>query len=196
MSLRSLTASSQVTCPVPLPPSSVACLESLLLRELRGVEASAQRLGVSVGTSRGCTDAESLRLASSFQQLLQPPLRHHCEYHASAVNARPSPCWPVSGEVCVPLGALQSVGSGGGLALPGLLRQRTGAEGGSSRAGAARGSAARAAAGDEDMGASAQAGGGGSGGAGSAGSAAIVLPPAKRSRARQGGPAAGFDQEE
>ena len=120
-SLRSLTQSSQITCPVALPASSVACLEGILERELRSVEASAQRLGASLGVARGSLDAESLRLACHFQQLLQPPLRHHCEYHASIVNSRKAQ-WPTSGKVVIPVSALRSVGPAA-LALPGLSRE-------------------------------------------------------------------------
>jgi hypothetical protein len=176
-SLAQLTASSQITCPVPLPASAVACLEGLLARELRGVEAAALRLG------RGTADAHALRLACSFQQLLQPPLRQHCEYHASAVNARGAAVWPVSGEVCVPVAALQSVGAGG-LALPGLARARAAAGGGAGRGDAAEASAPALAL---------QAGAGEGAGGAAGGGRAMALPTAKRARAQQAGAPLGFE---
>ena len=175
--LSSLVASSQATSPAPLSPAAAACLEALLARELRGLEAAAQRLGAAgLQTARGASDGDALRLACSFQQLLQPPLRHHCEYHATLVNSRPAQ-WPVSGEVCVPVAAALVLGVGGGggggggsgLAMPGLARAPAG----------------RAAAVDDA---------GGAGGAAGAADFSSLHAGAKRARV-QHGPPPGFDDE-
>ena len=107
-----LLNSSQMTSPNALDESSLHTLRGILTTEKNKIMSTAAIISSNFTGSiqRDVSkDPVSLQLACSFHQLLQPPLRHHSEYHASSVNVVAA-TWPVSGEFSVPLVSMQARG--------------------------------------------------------------------------------------
>jgi hypothetical protein len=106
------------TCVLPLDDGARAQLRKIVLSERAAVLTTAARFAAQAG--RPAVDVDSLRLACSTHQLLQPPLRPHCEFHASVVNSLPA-AWPMDGALVVPLAAAgmpEPRGAGAGVAPP------------------------------------------------------------------------------
>ena len=97
-----LLTSVQSTCVLPLDDGARALLRKELLAERAAVLATAARFSSAAG--RSAVDLDALRLACTTHQLLQPPIRPHCEFHASVVNSL-SVAWPMDGALVVPLAA-------------------------------------------------------------------------------------------
>jgi hypothetical protein len=115
--LEKLLTAVQASSVLPMDDGARALLRKLILEERTSVLATAARFSSAAG--RAAVELDALRLACSTHQLLQPPIRPHCEFHASVVNSLPA-AWPMDGALAVPLAAagVPEPGGGGGAPAP------------------------------------------------------------------------------